>query len=590
MRKPIRQTERPKPVRSPKSDIAEAVPDSWALVQVGEVTELVNGYAFKISEWRETGIPIIRIQNLNDPSAAFNYFRGELPSKFSVREGDLLFAWSGTPGTSFGTHIWQGGEAWLNQHIFKVVFDERSLNKRYLQLALNQNLRLYIRQSQGGGGLGHITKRQVLTSLIALPPFEEQARIVEAIDTRFTRLDAGVSSLSRVQEKLEQYGTTLLTAACEGKLVENEVRMANGKGRTAETGEQLLKRILGERRQNWQGPGKYKEPVAPDTTDLPPLPEGWTYAAVETVGFVQLGRQRAPQHHTGANMRPYLRVANVFEDRLDLSDVKEMNFTPAEFEVFRLEPNDILLNEGQSLELVGRPALYQGELPGACFTNTLVRFRPCPSLHVKFALLVFRAFMHSGRFQKIAKRTTNIAHLGADRFAKLAFPLPPLAEQTRIVAEVERRLTKVEELEAVVEANLHRASQLREAILRRGFEGKLAPQSEGDTPVSELLEAAKQFLCDLKQQYKTENKTMLRNKKTMPQVTRTPLLAIIERYPKGITPEELFREAGYKSGEIDEFYQELAGVLAKVAEARHATKIRTWPDGNGIVLKPKGAN
>jgi type I restriction enzyme S subunit len=172
-------------------------------------------------------------------------------------------------------------------------------------------------------------------------------------------------------------------------------------------------------------------------------------------------------------MRPYLRVANVFEDRLDLSDVMEMNFTPSEFETFQLKPNDILLNEGQSLELVGRPAIYKGELPGACFTNTLVRFRPFGSLDVKFALSVFRAFMHSGRFQKVAKWTTNIAHLGADRFAKMAFPLPPLAEQLRIVAEVERRLSVVEELESVVAANLQRANRLRQSILQKAFTGQL---------------------------------------------------------------------------------------------------------------------
>jgi type I restriction enzyme, S subunit len=131
------------------------------------------------------------------------------------------------------------------------------------------------------------------------------------------------------------------------------------------------------------------------------------------------------------------------------------------------------LNEGQSLELIGRPAMYRGELPDACFTNTLVRFRPCPSLDVKFALSVFRAFMHSGRFQKIARWTTNIAHLGADRFAKLAFPLPPLAEQKRIVAEVERRLSVVEELEAVVSTNLQRTVRLRQSIFQKAFSGEL---------------------------------------------------------------------------------------------------------------------
>jgi len=166
-----------------------------------------------------------------------------------------------------------------------------------------------------------------------------------------------------------------------------------------------------------------------------------------------------------------------------------MNFTPQEFEIFRLERNDILLNEGQSLELVGRPALYRGELPGACFTNTLVRFRPFAALNVKFALSVFRAFMHSGRFQKIARWTTNIAHLGADRFAKMAFPLPPLAEQTRIAAEVDRRLSMIEELEAVTTTELQRATRLRQSILSFAF----TPSDRGCDGVDSTVSVSRSY-------------------------------------------------------------------------------------------------
>jgi type I restriction enzyme S subunit len=149
-----------------------------------------------------------------------------------------------------------------------------------------------------------------------------------------------------------------------------------------------------------------------------------------------------------------------------------MNFTPEEFETFSLKPKDILLNEGQSLELIGRPAMYQGELPGACFTNTLVRFRPYDLLDADFALLTFRAFMHAGRFQQIAKWTTNIAHLGADRFAKMPFPLPGILEQKRIVKELERQLSVVNQLGTVVTANLQRATGLRQSILQKAFNGE----------------------------------------------------------------------------------------------------------------------
>ena len=122
----------------------------WPKVSVRNVLKLVNGRAFKPSEWSKAGVPIVRIQNLNNAEAMFNYYNGDLPQKFSLTDGDLLFAWSGTPGTSFGAHIWRGGKAWLNQHIFLVHFDAEQFDKRFLQLAINQNLAEYIRAAHGG--------------------------------------------------------------------------------------------------------------------------------------------------------------------------------------------------------------------------------------------------------------------------------------------------------------------------------------------------------------------------------------------------------------------------------------------------------
>ena len=174
-------------------------------------------------------------------------------------------------------------------------------------------------------------------------------------------------------------------------------------------------------------------------------------------------------------MRPYLRVANVYEDRIDTTSVLEMNFTPEEFETYRLECGDVLLNEGQSLHLVGRPAIYRGEVPGACFQNTLVRFRPYPGLRSEFALMVFRGYLHTQRFIRIARWTTNIAHLGAGRFAEIEFPLAPFPEQERIVEAVESYLTRldaaVKTLERV-QANLRR---YRASVLKAAVEGRLVP-------------------------------------------------------------------------------------------------------------------
>lgn len=222
------------------------------------------------------------------------------------------------------------------------------------------------------------------------------------------------------------------------------------------------------------------------------LPQGWASCNVREAGAVQLGRQRSPANHYGPHMRPYLRVANVFEDRIDLSDVMEMNFTPDEAAVFQLEPGDILLNEGQSKELVGRPAMYRGELPGACFTNSLVRFKSGPGVIPEYALQLFRYWLRAGEFQKIAQITTNIAHLGAGRFAAMEMPLAPLNEQRRIVANIEELTDRSRRVREALDAIPALLDRFRQSVLASAFRGDLTAEwrekNQEVEPASVLLE------------------------------------------------------------------------------------------------------
>lgn len=393
------------------------------------------------------------------------------------------------------------GKAWVNNHAHVLCGVRGLLDNRFLLHSLNCT---DYRDFANGTTRLKLTQGAMRRIPIPLPPLPEQHRIVDKIEELFSDLDAGVQNLERAKANLKRYRASVLKAAVEGRLTE-EWRAANPQ---EEDGQMLLDRILRERREKWeqdelakyaekgkQPPkhwqSKYKEPAEPDVSGLPELPAGWVWVRVDQVGKVQLGRQRAPQHHAGPYMRPYLRVANVFEDRIDLSDVMEMNFTPAEFPVYELHEGDILLNEGQSMELVGRPAMYRGELPGACFTNTLVRFQADDRLDRTYSLLVFLAYLKTGRFQQIASITVNIAHLGAGRFAEMAFPLPPLTEQQQIVALVEERLSQIDAAEKTIDAELLRAKRLRQSILKQAFEGKLVPQDPNDEPASVLLERIK---------------------------------------------------------------------------------------------------
>lgn len=430
---------------------ANDLPYGWVRAPIRSLCTLHNGRAFRPEDWRTEGLPIVRIQNLNNRRAPFNRFSGEVADKHRIVDGDLLFAWSGTPGTSFGAHVWRGAEAVLNQHIFRVDFDPSTVDRDYFCHALNQSLSTFIAQAHGGAGLAHITKRRLEETTIPLAPRSEQTRIATAISEAFDEIEAGEAALVRLRKEFTRFRASLLHAACTGALT-----------------------------ADWRA----ARPALAGQCHDDALPPGWQKVKVAEAGRVQLGRQRAPQHHSGPHMRPYLRVANVFEDRIDTSDVMRMNFAPDEFAAYRLEVGDILLNEGQSAELVGRPAMFRGELADCCFTNTLVRYRAGPLLNRDFALLVFRWWLRTGAFQRIAKITTNIAHLGAGRFGDLLMPVPSLDEQGEIVRRAGELLTEVAD---VAIPKRQGADQLRRSVLHTALTGRLVPHDPADEPAATLL-------------------------------------------------------------------------------------------------------
>ncbi|MDE8588952.1 restriction endonuclease subunit S [Arthrobacter sp. NQ4] len=195
-----------------------------------------------------------------------------------------------------------------------------------------------------------------------------------------------------------------------------------------------------------------------------------TAATVGSTGLVQLGRQRAPKYQSGNHTRPYMRVANVKLNELDLSDVLQMDFDEKDFKAYQLNYGDILLNEGQSTELVGRPAMWRDEIEDCCFQNTLVRYVADPGLIVpEFALATFLYYFHRGEFAKISSKTSSIAHLGAARFARMPMPTPPLELQQKFA----RRVSAVERLKDIHRKHLAELEALFASLQHRAFKGEL---------------------------------------------------------------------------------------------------------------------
>ena len=478
----------------PDSGIEE-LPPGWAAVDIGELCRSVE----KVSPREQpdetfTYLDIASIDNSEFCIVSPKTYMGRdapLRARQKVRSGNTLFSTVRTylKNIAMVPSEYDGQVASTG---FCVLNPSTEIDSRLLFFHVqNDEFIARLNPIQRGTSYPAVRDADVLGQTLPLPPLAEQRRILAEIETQFTRLDASVAALRRMQANLKRYRASVLKDACEGRLVPTEAELARSDGREYEPAAVLLERILVERRARWESQekrrGKYREPSAPDTSVLPELHEGWVWASLESISEVRLGRQRSPKRASGPHMRPYLRAANVTWDGLDLSDVKEMDFNPGELETYRLEPGDILLAEASgSADEVGKPAVWNGEIIDCCFQNTLIRVRP-------YQLIVSYLFHHllsdarSGALGRAA-RGVGIHHLGAERSSSWAVALPPLAEQHRIVAEVERRLSVVRQAEATVEASLARAERLRQSILKQAFSGRLVLQDPDDEPASALLE------------------------------------------------------------------------------------------------------
>ena len=435
----------------------------WPKVRVGDLCQSINGRAFKSTEWAKQGLPIIRIQNLNRKDASFNYFEGTVDEKILVRSGDLLFAWSGTPGTSFGAHIWRGPDAALNQHIFKLRFDPLRVDAKYFYYALNRNVAGYIDTAQGGVGLAHVTKSKFENSVVSLPELRVQREVVAELEKQFSRLDEAVANLKRVKANLKRYKASVLKDAVEGRLVPTEAELARREGRSFETGEQLLLRILEARRSSWSGRGKFRVSDAPEL-DASELPEGWTWSTIDQLADVGTGAtpNRSKVEYWNDGDVPWVTSGVANGDYVDKA---------SEFVTQRAlaETNLTLYPAGTLLV-----AMYgEGKTRGKCAELRI----PATTNQALAALQVndqVRAYLRHflelnyEEMRKVASGGVQ-PNLNLSLVRAVSVSLPPLSEQVRIVAEVDRRMSLVRGAEAEVDANLKRAQALRQSILQSTF-------------------------------------------------------------------------------------------------------------------------
>ena len=277
---------------------------------------------------------------------------------------------------------------------------------------------------------------------IPIAPLAEQRRIIDAIETRFARLDAAVGALERARENLRRYRASVLEAACSGELVSKE--------------------------SSWR------------ETNLADLAE------------IRSGVQKQPSRRPKEHKYPFLRVANVLRGRLELDEVHEIELFGGELERLRLQPNDLLIVEGNgSRTEIGRMAIWDGSIPECVHQNHVIRARLRPVALPSFVQAYWNSPTGSAQIMAVSSSTSGLYTLSAGKVGKIRVPLPSVEEQEKIVMELERRLSVADEAALEVEHGLTRCSHLRDAVLRSAFEGRLVPQDPNDEPASAFLERIK---------------------------------------------------------------------------------------------------
>ena len=350
---------------------------------------------------------------------------------------------------------------------------------------------------------GAVGQRRVPTAYlkectIPVPPLNQQKRIVAEIEKQFSRLSGAVNNLKRVKANLKRYRAAVLKAAVEGRLVETEAEIARkqspsplegdgrGEGATYETGEQLLQRILQERRRKWeetelakmQARGKppkndkwkqkYKEPAAPDTTNLPELPEGWVWANVDLIAKIVGGgtpSKEYPDYWVDGTI-PWVSPKDM--------KVSKISDSTDHITELALEKTSVKMIPGGSVLVVTRSGILAHTFPVAVTTKSVTvnqdikAFVTNQGIAAEYLALVLRAFSQE-ILNKCSKHGTTVASVDTHAISRFPLPFPPLAEQHRIVTEVDRHLSILRETETQVEANLQRAEGLRQSVLASFF-------------------------------------------------------------------------------------------------------------------------
>jgi restriction endonuclease S subunit len=416
------------------------LPEGWVQASVGEICRLINGRAYSKVELLSDGkYPLLRVGNLfTNPFWYYSDLELE-PDKYCDK-GDLLYAWS----ASFGPHIWQGPKVIYHYHIWKVEHHEGLIARDFLRAFFQWDTEAIKRDQGSGSTMLHVTKKSMEARSVPVPPRKEQAAIAAKLDTTLAAAEACRQRLDGVAAILKRFRQAVLAAATSGELTREwrEVR---------------------------------EEP-------------GWETKALGECGAVSGGITKNSSRADMALQKSYIRVANVYANRLELDDISTIGVTAAEYQKTALLPGDLLIVEGNgSLQQVGRVAIWQDETLDCVHQNHLIRWRSC-QMEPKWALYWLMSPVGRELLEKRAQTSTGLHTLSVSKVSGIPIASPSVAEQKLAIDLVDELFSLADQLEAKLTTARKVVERLTPALLAKAFRGELVPQDPNDEPASVLLE------------------------------------------------------------------------------------------------------
>ncbi len=478
----------------------QGLPPGWALTRLGDLGMWTGGGTPSKSRdefWTGGNIPWV---SPKDMKAALVGASAERITEAAVAQSAAKLV----PAGSVLCVVRSG----ILQHTFPVALAEQDVTLNQDMRALTpadgisaDYLRHYLRYrnddilhtcSKDGTTVASIEQPRLHEFPVPLAPTAEQTRIVAAVNALFEEVEAGEAALARAREGLTQFRASLLHAACTGALTA-DWRAANP---ASKTGGDLLAAVLRRRHRIWESgekardrrPSAYPRPPEAVVDDLPPLPAGWTWTTVAQLSFVSGGLTKNASRSDSPMQLPYLRVANVGEDRIDLTDLRKIGVTEGELPRITLVPGDLLFVEGNgSADQIGRVALWSGQVRHCVHQNHLIKARPVRRFLGRWMRDWFMSPLGKQFVQAAASSTSGLHTLSISKIEGLPVPIPPAVELRRVLPRCAALKREHADGVLALDQQSDALTPLRQSILHAAFTGRLVPQDPADAPAAALL-------------------------------------------------------------------------------------------------------